>query len=130
MVMHRTCAAILALGFLASASARAETLERVISREHPSFAVIGAKMAVGRDGLVYLCTSGKDGYVLRIGRDGSHKSGGSVGSDVANATANADGIVASANMRFEHKLTLYDPNWDIIATFDDFLVNDRVGYAA
>jgi hypothetical protein len=79
----------------------AETLERIVYREDPSFRPAAARLGVGRDGKVYL-TSPSNGrcFVLRIGRDGEGRFGTHVGSAVANATANGAGVIATADAHF------------------------------
>src|SRR5262249_14341401 len=86
----------------------AEQLEQMVSRENPSFHCAEASLRVGRDGKVYLCSGGKTSYVLRLGRDGKDKAGGTVIYAALNATANADGVLATANGHFNHKIALYN----------------------
>jgi|GEM_PF-722519 len=109
----------------------AETLEQVISREHPHFDNNRAILSVGEDGMVYLSNSaGGTGYALRMRRDGSERRGGSIIYSVTNTTANRDGIIATANSHFAHKVALYDPAFVRFAEVSDFLVNDQVGWDA
>jgi hypothetical protein len=91
--------------------ARAVTVEQIISREHPHFDTANAHLTVGRDGMVYLSSNaaGDNGYVMRIARDGSQKFGGNTVYAIQNATANKDGVLATANAHFAGKVTLYDP---------------------
>ena len=111
--------------------ARAEVLDQVVSRESPLFNCKTARMTVGRDGLVYLTgtTNGK-GFCLRLARDGSAKLGGEVVYAIHNATANKDGLIATANAHFSHSLNLYDASFNKQHAQDDFLVNDQVGWDA
>ena len=102
--------------------ARAETLERTISREDPKFACATAALTLGGDGDVYLCSAvSRGGYVLQVGRDGTRKRGGEVVWDgLANATANAAGVVATANGHFQHAINVYDRSFRRVAGCADF----------
>ncbi|HLY08588.1 MAG TPA: PQQ-binding-like beta-propeller repeat protein [Planctomycetota bacterium] len=104
-------------------------VEQILSREHPDFSV-DAPLTVGRDGRVYLASGGNHSYVLRYERDGGGKKGGPVTYACANATANAQGTIATASGHFAHKVTLYDRDFQEFAHVDDFLVNDQVGWDA
>ena len=110
--------------------ALAETREQIISREDPAFRCRDARLTVGRDGMVYLSNGHQTGYVLRLSRDGRTKHGSAVVYAIHNATANADGIVATANAHFNHALNLYDKNFRHLAAANDFLVSDQVGWDA
>ena len=104
----------LLIGFISCCNIQLQaiTLERLVSREDPKFNATMATMNVGRDGNVYLTGSG---YVLRIGRDGSKKFGGDVILDgLTNATANADGLMATANAHFNHAVNIYDKAFSAI----------------
>lgn len=112
----------------------AATFEQVISRENPAFQPASARMTVGRDGNVYLC-SGRDpssvlSYVVRVGRDGSNKVGAAIVYAALNATANADGVIASANAHFARKISLCDRDFTSLGSVGDFLANDAVGWSA
>ena len=111
-------------------SAEEIVLEQVISREHAAFRCAPASLNVGRDGMVYLCSGGNPSYVLRVSRDGKQKYGLPIVYAATNATANADGVVASANGHFAHKVTIYDQNLKQIAECADFLVSDQAGWDA
>lgn len=105
-------------------------LEQVISREDPAFNPANARMTVGKDGKVYLSSVGQGvGYVLRFDRDGGNRFGGVAVYAIGNATANRDGIVASANAHFAHKVVLYDAGLRERGAVDDFLNNDVVGWS-
>ena len=110
--------------------AHAVTLERIVSREDPKLDCAAAVMTVGLDGQVCLASSvgagrGDMGYVLRVSRDGTQKFGGDVvANGLQNATANADGIVATANAHFQHAINLYGRNMGQIASYGDFLFKD------
>ncbi len=108
----------------------AETREQIISREDPAFRCRDARLTVGRDGMVYLSSGHQTGYVLRLSRDGRTRHGSSVVYAIHNATANADGIVATANAHFNHAINLYDKTFRHLAAADDFLVSDQVGWDA
>ncbi len=121
----------LALALVAAAPAlRAVELERFISREDPKFDCAKAAMTVGRDGNVYLASNANPGYVLRVSPDGGERLGGEVVYALQNATANADGIIATANAHFSHSVNLYDAGFQHLATGNEFLVNDGVGWDA
>jgi outer membrane protein assembly factor BamB len=111
--------------------ARAVTLERIVSREDPKFNCAAAVMTVGRDGNVYLSSVIQDGgYILRVSRDGTQKLGGDAVYAMSNATANAEGVIASANAHFNHSVNLYDPTFKKFASCSEFLVNDTVQWNA
>jgi hypothetical protein len=104
----------------------ATTLERVISHENPDFkaALNAPRLAVGRDGLVYLCAQGKGAngpysYVLRLTREGKEKWGTLITAG-HNATANKDGVIAAA-VFYGHKVSLYDKTGQSLGAVDDFL---------
>ena len=110
---------------------RATELKQIISRENPDFEPFSARLTVGRDGFVYLCSGHSDmSFVLRLRPDGREKVGGKVVYAAGNATANRDGIVATANAHFAHKITIYSRTFDQLAAVADFLVSDTVGWDA
>jgi outer membrane protein assembly factor BamB len=116
---------------LACQDARAdEKLQQIISRENPAFQAAAARLTIGRDGLVYLCSAGNSSFVLRMRPDGGDKVGAAVVYAAGNATANAAGIVATANAHFAHKVSLYDRHFESLSAVDEFLVNDQVGWDA
>ena len=115
---------LLALGL--PALCPAATLERIISHENPDFhgALNAPRLAVGRDGLVYLCAQGKNAagpyaYVLRLTRTGEEKRGALIEA-AHNATANKDGVVAAAVFG-GHKVSLYNKDFRGLGGVDDFL---------
>lgn len=124
--------AALLLGSLAwRHAAAAVTLEQDISREDPKFNCASAALTVGRDGNVYLSSIVQNGgYILRVSRDGTKKLGGDAVYAMANATANAAGVIASANAHFNHSVNLYDRNFKQFAACNEFLVNDKAGWDA
>ena len=106
-------------------------LEQVISREDVNFDCRSSVMTAGRDGKLYLSCVGHDlGFALRVSLDGKEKYGKKIVYAIGNVTANADGVVASANGHFAHKVTLYNPALDQTGELTDFLVNDSVGWDA
>ena len=118
--------------FLAAAlPVQAVRLEQIVSREDPKFHCADARMTVGRDGNVYLSSNDQHGgYILRVSRDGSQKLGGDAVYMMANATANAAGVIASANAHFNHAVNLYDANFKQFAACSEFLVGDKEGWDA
>jgi hypothetical protein len=115
---------------LAFAPVRGEVLETIVSREAPTFDCLQAVMTVGRDGNVYLSSVVRDGgFILRISRDGGRRFGGDAVYAMANATANAAGIIASANAHFNHSVNLYDDRMKRLAACGDFL-NEGSGWDA
>ena len=120
-------AALLLVPLAARHAAAAVTFERDISPRTRS-STAPAVLTVGRDGNVYLSSVVHDGgYILRVSRDGTQKLGGDAVYAMANATANAAGVVASANAHFNHSLNLYHRDLKQFAACNEFLVNDRSG---
>ncbi len=111
--------------------AKAATLEKIISREDPKFNCANSVMTVGRDGNVYLGSNVQGGaYVLRVSPDGTKRLGGDVIYALTNATANADGLIATANAHFSHSVNIYDKEFKHLVVCNEFLVNDQVGWDA
>ena len=132
-----TLCALIAIGGSPSAGAELPAkpapvvLEQIISREDPSFNCAISDLTIGRDGMVYLTSAGHDtGYILRVSRDGLDKVGGAAAPAINNATADANGLIASSNGHFSHQVTFYDKDFQKINTVTDFLVNDQVGWDA
>ena len=126
-----------ALILLAAASAPAApvagqvTLEQIVSREDPAFDCARAVMAVGRDGRVYLANSGKESFVLRMSPEGQDKFGAVLGDEaISSATANAQGVMASAHAHFAARVSLHDANFAKTSEMPGFLVSDAVGWDA
>jgi outer membrane protein assembly factor BamB len=123
------------LGFLAvlialllrSAPVAAAELSQVISREDPNFQIAQSRLAIGRDGRVYL---GSSTYVLRMERDGSGRRGSKVTYALTMVAANADGIIATSNAHFNHSINLWDRNFAKLGADSDFLVSDLVQWNA
>ena len=113
--------------FFPALPAGAAPLVRYVSREDPLLNVQAARMAVGRDGRVYLWS---DKYVLRVNRDGTRKLGGEVTYALTAATANADGVIATGNAHFNHSVNLWSPKFERLGGVSDFLNNDQVEYFA
>ncbi|MCY2990343.1 MAG: PQQ-binding-like beta-propeller repeat protein [Planctomycetota bacterium] len=124
--------ALFCLSFVAPAlPLQAVTVEQIVSREDPKFDCAKARMTVGRDGNVYLNYSPHDAaYILRVSRDGIERRGGNAVYAMGNATANAQGIIASANSHFNHSVNFYDRNFNRVTACSEFLVNDQVGWNA
>jgi outer membrane protein assembly factor BamB len=122
-----TVCSILVVGHVAAAEIK---LEQIISREDPAFQCERARLSTGRDGRVYLASGGTPSFVLGLDRDGRGKVGATVGYALTSAAANADGVVATSNAHFAHKVALYDKTFKDVVSVDDFLVNDQVGWDA
>ena len=118
---------ILAAGHVAAAQIR---LEQIVSRENPAFQCERARLCAGRDGRVYLASCATPSFVLRLDRDGRGKVGATVGYALTGVAANADGVLATSNAHFSHRVALYDRSFKEVVTVDDFLVNDQVGWDA
>src|SRR5579871_4447753 len=84
-------------------------LEQVISRHDAALDVAHARLAVGRDGCIYLGSPHKpEGYVLRVSADGRTRIGGKVGYSFTAVAANRDGIVATSEAHFAHRTAFWD----------------------
>jgi outer membrane protein assembly factor BamB len=105
--------------------AKAKEMTRVISREHPAFDIARSRLAVGRDGRVYLAS---DHFVLGMEPDGSRKIGGVVTDSLWMAAANADGVIATANAHFNHSVNLWGRDLQPVGGVSDFLVSDEVEF--
>ena len=108
-------------------------LEQIVPRESISMIWSHASLTVGRDGLVYLAGNGivKDtGFLLRLTVDGKEKFGKAITYANGNATANADGVVASSHGHFAHKVVTYSKALDQTGELKDFQVGDNVGWDA
>lgn len=114
-----------------SAPLSGAALEQLISRENPAFQAASARLAVGRDGMVYLCGRGNNSFVLRMNRDGQEKVGQLLGNQVVrHAVANRDGVMALAVAHFSHKIGVLDGKFEPIGSVADFLVGDNIGWDA
>jgi hypothetical protein len=105
--------------------ASAVTLTQTVSREHPSCNISGSKLTVGRDGNVYFASGD---YVLRLAPDGARKLGGKVTYALSTATANADGLIATANAHFAHSVNVWSPAFQQLGGVSDFLNSDATEY--
>lgn len=110
----------------------AVSVEQIISREDPAFNCAKARLAVGRDGMVYLANpaAGDLSYILRLTLDGQKKICCIAPESVNNVTANRDGVVACANGHFKHQVTLLGKDLVQEAAVADFLNSDAVGWDA
>ncbi|MFC5148368.1 PQQ-binding-like beta-propeller repeat protein [Streptomyces aureoversilis] len=104
-------------------------LEQTISRYDPKFDVAAARLGLGRDGNVYLASPG-NGRALRTARDGSAPRAGRVGYAVLAVTANAAGVIATAEAHFPHRIAFWDAGFAPLGHIDDFTTGDAEGYAA
>ncbi|HUW30446.1 MAG TPA: hypothetical protein VM223_02415 [Planctomycetota bacterium] len=114
---------LLALGIvlMCSTAFGEVVLEQVISREHPHFDCAQSRLVVGRDGLLYFPRSYKPGgYLLRMARDGSSKTGGPIQYSNNGVAVNADGTFIVAECHFAHTAAVYDRNFDRIGAVTDF----------
>jgi outer membrane protein assembly factor BamB len=109
------------------------TLTQVVSHEnplcHPDSG--GARLTVGRDGLVYISHGGQpNGFVLRLAPDGTGKTGGAIMYCTNGLAANADGIMVSADAHFTHAMNLLDRSFRQYAAFNEIVYGDNVGWDA
>jgi outer membrane protein assembly factor BamB len=56
--------------------------------------------------------------------------GSTTGYALTSAAANAEGVLATSNAHFSHKVAVYDHTFKEVVSVDDFLVNDQVGWDA
>jgi len=121
---------VLLLSFCA-VGVRAVTLEQVISHENPNFNNRNARLTVGKDGMVYVANGGNpSGYVLRLTREGTLKTGGDIPYCTTFVAANAQGTLAVAAAHFTHSILYYDPSFKQFATFSDIRYGDDAGWDA
>jgi hypothetical protein len=106
------------------------TVRQVIARHAPSFDVAGARLGIGRDGMVYVASSGTPaGTALRLTPEGVVRATGSVGSLLA-VTANGAGVVATAEHHFAHRVAFWDTDFRPLGAIGEFTVNDTDDYYA
>ena len=106
-------------------------LDQVISRENPAFRCSTAALVVGRDGNVYLSVNTDPSCIVRIGRDGGNKFSGTIENHaLMNATANAQGTVASAHAHLSTCVIFSDNNLKPIRQVKEFLASDQLGWDA
>jgi len=139
MIRKRLAGFVVALVCLSVMPIRAEDkprdvqLQQIVPRESISMLWSHASLTVGRDGLVYLAGNGvvKDtGFLLRLNVEGKEKFGKAITYANGNATANADGMVASSHAHFAHKVVTYNKSLDETGASKDFQVSDSVGWDA
>ena len=106
---------------LGASSVWAGTIEQIISREHALFETTGRRMAIGRDGKVYIIGSQ---YLLRIKRDGTDKMGIKIPRAPVIAAANADGVMAIAHKHMGYSLYVRDTSFQEIGRVRDFLTGN------
>ncbi|GHC68704.1 hypothetical protein [Streptomyces flavofungini] len=107
------------------------TIEHVVSRHHPAFDVPALHLGLGRDDKVYLVIAGRaDGQAVRLEPDGSKQRFGRVGYAALAITVNADGVIATAETHFPHRIDFWDPEFNSLGSIDDFTANDTDGYYA
>lgn len=105
------------------------TIEQVVSRYHPVFDVPTLRMGFGRDGYVYLVVGGRpDGRALRLKPDGSEQTFARVGYAAQGITADAQGVIATADAHFPHRITFWDVHFNELGHYDEFAAADDVGY--
>ncbi len=106
-------------------------LEQVVSRHDPHFDVARSRLAVGRDGKIYLVNGhGNGGYVLRVSPDGKERHGGVVGYSAQAVAARKDGTVATAEAHFAHRAAFWGKSFAPLGNVPDFLVSDTVQWNA
>ncbi|MFJ2770474.1 hypothetical protein [Streptomyces sp. NPDC087300] len=107
------------------------TIEHVVSRHHPAFDVPALRLGLGRDDNVYLVIGGRaDGQALRLAPDGSAQRFGRVGYAALAITADAQGVIATAETHFPHRIDFWDKEFNRLGSIDDFTANDTDGYFA
>lgn len=124
-------AAIIFSALHSAQAANAVVLEQVVSRHDPHFKVAAARLAVGRDGNIYLGNgSPQGGYVLRVSPDGKTRFGGTVGYSLTSLAASKDGTVATSEAHFSHRVAFWGRDFTALGNVPDFLVNDQVQWNA
>ena len=91
--------------------------EKPAMKEAPKFDCKIATMTVGRDGKVYMTSLSRGapgGFLLRVDPRGGEQTGGVLTNQMANATANGQGIMATSNMHFARKVTLWDAGFHVV----------------
>ncbi|MFK4066719.1 WD40 repeat domain-containing protein [Streptomyces sp. NPDC029674] len=107
------------------------TIEQVVSRHHPAFDVPALHLGLGRDDHVYLVIGGRTGgQALRLGPDGSARRFGRVGYAALAITADAEGVIATAETHYPHRIDFWDKDFNRLGSIDDFTANDTDGYFA
>lgn len=107
------------------------TIEHVVSRHHPAFDVPALHLGLGQDDNVYLVIGGRtDGQALRLASDGSAQRFGRVGYAALAITANAEGVIATAETHFPHRIDFWDKDFNPLGSIDDFTANNTDGFFA
>ncbi|MEU1117431.1 MULTISPECIES: hypothetical protein [unclassified Streptomyces] len=107
------------------------TIEHVVSRHHPAFDVPALHLGLGRDDNVYLVVGGQaDGQAVRLAPDGSRQRFGRVGYAALAITATPDGVIATAETHFPHRIDFWDAEFNRLGSIDDFTANNTDGYFA
>ncbi|MFE6177110.1 WD40 repeat domain-containing protein [Streptomyces sp. NPDC056464] len=105
------------------------TIEQVVSRYHPILDVPNLRMGFGRDGFVYLVIGGRpDGRALRLRADGSEQTFARAGYAAQAITADAGGVIATADAHFPHRITFWDTDFNELGHYDEFTADDDAGY--
>jgi outer membrane protein assembly factor BamB len=115
-------ALLAALACLSPSRADAEDLRRVISHEDPSFDVAASRLAMGRDGHVYLASGS---YVIRMLPDGTERTGSKVTYATTAVAANRAGQIATANAHFNHCIKLLTHDFVEAGSVTDFLTGQQ-----
>ncbi len=112
----------------AAITIRATEVERLVSLEDPRFDPAKASLSAGLDGRVYLTGFRGDraGYVMSLNPDGGDRRDGDTVYALSNATANRDGLIATANAHFSHSVNLYDRQLRLQVSNNDFKNGDDV----
>jgi len=103
------------------------TLEQFISKEDAKFDILNAKLTIGEDGNAYMYS---DTYLQRLSLDGAQRKGSVTVYSTRGATANKNGLMATANAHFNHSVNLWSDDFKNIYKVQDFLVNDTVEFHA
>jgi hypothetical protein len=107
-------------------------LEQVVSRHHPDFDVAAARLGLGADGNVYLASGAQFpvGQALRVSPDGGTRRAGAVGYSVIAITANAEGVIATAEAHFSRRVAVWDKEFATAGRLIDFTGGDQDGWLA
>jgi len=131
---HTTRLTIASLVVLTTGLAQAAepvVLEQIVSRHDPHFKIAAARLTVGHDGNIYLANgAGDGGYVLRVSADGKERLGGIVGYALTGVAANGEGVVATSEAHFSHRVAFWGRDFSPLGHVPDFLVSDTVQWNA
>ncbi|MGK5638631.1 WD40 repeat domain-containing protein [Streptomyces sp. URMC 126] len=107
------------------------TIEQVVSRHHPAFAVPALRLGLGQDDNVYLVIGHQPrGHALRLAADGSEQRFGRVGYAAWAITADPAGVIATAETHFPHRIDFWDKEFNPLGSIDDFTADGTHGYFA